>query len=121
MEIYALFPLLLWLVRGAPRHHALLLAASLAVQTAFTATLHYLRDAAPHAPGLLGAWMRHPDPVVFSYQLYLVAGGIAALHVEELAGWVRNHRSTVRLLVAGGLAAGLASYLFDHVAAGMDA
>jgi peptidoglycan/LPS O-acetylase OafA/YrhL len=121
MEIYAAFPLLLWLLRVTRRHHGLLLAVSLAVQTAFTGTLHYLRDAAPHAPGLLGAWMRNPDPVVFSYQLYLVAGGIAALHLEELAAWVRDHRRTVRLLVAGGLAAGLASYVFDHVAGGMDA
>jgi peptidoglycan/LPS O-acetylase OafA/YrhL len=121
MEIYALFPLLLWLLAATRRHHGLLLAASLAVQTAFTATLHYARNAAPHAPGLLGAWMRHPDPVVFSYQLYLVAGGIAALHLEELTEWVRTHRGLVRLLVAGGLAAGLASYVLDHVAAGMDA
>jgi peptidoglycan/LPS O-acetylase OafA/YrhL len=121
MEIYAVFPLLLWLLRVTRRHHGLLLAVSVAVQTAFTGTLHYLRDAAPQAPGLIGAWMRNPDPVVFSYQLYLVAGGIAALHVEELAAWVRDHRRAVRLLVAGGLAAGLASYLFDHGAAGMDA
>jgi peptidoglycan/LPS O-acetylase OafA/YrhL len=121
MEIYAAFPLLLWLLLVTRRHHGLLLAVSVAVQTAFTATLHYLREAAPHAPGLLGVWMRHPDPVVFSYQLYLVAGGIAALHFEELAAWVRNHRNTVRLLVAGGLAAGLASYAFDHIAGGMDA
>jgi len=121
MEIYAAFPLLLWLLRVTRRHHGLLLAVSLAVQTAFTGTLHYFRDAAPHAPGLLGAWMRNPDPVVFSYQLYLVAGGIAALHLEELAAWVRDHGRTVRLLVAGGLAAGMASYVFDHVAGGMDA
>ena len=121
MEIYALFPLLLWLLRATRRHHGLLLAATLAVQTAFTATLHYARDAAPHAPWLLGAWMRHPDPVVFSYLLYLVAGGIAALHLEELTVWVRAHRGLVNLLVAGGLAAGLASYVLDHVAAGMDA
>ena len=121
MQIYALFPLLLWLLRATRRHHGLLLAASLAVQTAFTATLHYAREAAPHAPGLLGAWLRHPDPVVFSYQLYLVAGGIAALHLEELTAWVRAHRAAVHLLVAGGLAAGLASYVLDHAAAGMDA
>ena len=121
MEIYAVFPLLLWLLAATRRHHGLLLAASLAVQTAFTATLHYARDAAPHAPGLLGVWMRHPDPVVFSYQLYLVAGGIAALHLEELTAWVRAHRPLVHLLVAGGLAGGLASYVLDHAAAGMDA
>ena len=121
MEIYAIFPLLLWLLRATRRHHGLLLAASLAVQTAFTATLHYARNAAPHAPGLLGAWMRHPDPVVFSYQLYLVAGGVAALHLEELTEWVRSHRVAVHLLVAGGLAAGLVSYVLDHLGAGMDA
>ncbi|MEA2503316.1 MAG: hypothetical protein QOG36_359 [Actinomycetota bacterium] len=121
MEIYAAFPLLLWLLRATRRHHGLLLAASVAVQTVFTATLHYFRDAPLHAPGLLGVWLRHPDPLVFSYQLYLVAGGIAAFHLEELAAWVRTHRRAVHLLVAGGLAAGLGSYLFDHVAAGMDA
>ena len=120
MQIYAVFPLLLWLLKATRRHHVALLGAALAVQCAFTAALHYFPVPAVHAPGLLGSWMRHPDPILGSYVLYLVAGGVAAMHLGELAAWVRSHRRAVLLLVAGGLAAGLAGYVLDHTVGGMD-
>jgi surface polysaccharide O-acyltransferase-like enzyme len=121
MEIYAVFPLLLWLLRATRRHHGALLAASLALQIAFTGVLHYDTAFAVHLPGALGMWMRNPDPILFSYQLYLIAGGVAAVHLEELAGWVRTHRRLLHLLVAAGLAAGAVSYVLDHFGGGMDA
>lgn len=120
MEIYAVFPLLLWLLRATRRHHVALLAVSLAVQTVFTGIYHYDPTGALRLPGFLGMWMRNPDPVVFSYQLYLIAGGVAAFHLEELADWVRTHRTVLHLLVAGGLTAGLVSYLLDHFGGGLD-
>lgn len=120
MEIYAVFPLLLWLLRATRRHHGALLAASFGFQVAFTATLHYARGWSQSLP-LLGFWARHPDQLLPSYQLYVIAGGIAALHVDEVAAWVRAHRRAIGGAAVGGLLASLASYLLDHLVGGMDA
>lgn len=121
MQIYAVFPVLLWLLRATRRHHAALLGAALAVQVAFTGTYHYAPATAVRLPGLLGSWMRHPDAILASYALYVVAGGVAAMHLDEAAAWVRSHRRAVHLGVAAGLTACLGGYLVDHFAFGMDA
>lgn len=109
MQIYAVYPLLLWLLRATRRHHVVLVAASFALQTALTATMHY---GGPQT-GLLGSWFAHPDPWLASYQFYVVAGGVAALHFEELTTWVRGHAGTVGALVFATLVLDLANYLVD--------
>lgn len=109
MQIYAVYPVVLWLLRATRRHHVLLVGASFALQTALTATMHY----GPQQSGLLGAWFAHPDPWLASYQFYVVAGGVAALHFEELTAWVRGHAGAVAALVAAALAVDLCSYLVD--------
>jgi len=120
MEIYAVFPLLLWLLRATRRHHGALLAASFVAQVAFTATLHYARGWSQSLP-VLGFWARHPDQLLPSYQLYLIAGGVAAMHLDDVATWVRAHRRAIGIAAVVGLAASLGSYVLDHLVAGMDA
>jgi peptidoglycan/LPS O-acetylase OafA/YrhL len=115
MEIYAVFPGLLWLLRATRRHHGALLAASLVFQLAFTTALHY----GIARPPLLAGWFAHPDALLPSYLLYLVAGGVAAMHLDELRGWVREHGRISALIAVGGLAAGVGSYLVDHYLVGM--
>lgn len=121
MQIYAVFPLLLWLLRASRRHHGILLAASFAVQEVFAGFLHYGTRAGLQIPWLLRPWLHHGDPLLPSYQLYIIAGGIAAMHLDELTGWVRAHRRSLTIWVAAGLAASLLSYALDHLVAGMDA
>ena len=116
MQIYAVFPLLLGLLRAARRHHWLLLGAGLAAQIAITSIYHY-RIPIPHA---LSFWFNHLDAWLISYPFYVIAGGIAALHFEEVTAWVRTRGRLVRRLVASGLAVTLASYLFDQLVLGMN-
>jgi peptidoglycan/LPS O-acetylase OafA/YrhL len=108
LQLYAVFP---WLLAGLRRvrHPVLVLAASAAGQLALTAAVHYdLR-----APGVLGAWLSHPDSWVFSYQLYVLGGALAALHFEEVTRWVRQRSSAIAGAAAAAAGLGLASYLFD--------
>jgi peptidoglycan/LPS O-acetylase OafA/YrhL len=116
MQIYAVFPLLLWLLRATKRHHGVLLAGALAFQLALTTVLHYRL----WFPAWLGFWLNHPDPYVMSYVFYVVAGGIAATHFEEATAWVRGHARTVGALVAGGFLLAVAVYCLDHYGFGQD-
>ncbi|HKF79048.1 MAG TPA: acyltransferase [Candidatus Dormibacteraeota bacterium] len=109
MQIYLVFPLLLRLLQAARGHHVSLLAASLVVQLAFSAGIHYRVP----APGLLGVWLARPAALLPSYQFFVLLGAVAALHLERLAGWVRRRPSFVALTGAAAVAVGLASYGAD--------
>jgi peptidoglycan/LPS O-acetylase OafA/YrhL len=109
LQLYAVFPWLLQLIRRLRGHHRTILAASTTFQVAFTAALHYqLR-----LPGLFGAWLAHARIWLPSYQLFVVAGIVAALNFEEVSGWVRRQRRLVGGLVLGAGGYGVVSYLFD--------
>jgi peptidoglycan/LPS O-acetylase OafA/YrhL len=108
LQVYALFPWLLAVLRRL-RHPVLLLGASTVTQLALTAAVHY----SLHAPGLLGSWLSHPDSWVFSYQLYVLGGALAALHFEEVTRWVRQHRTAIAGATAAAASLGLASYALD--------
>lgn len=116
MQIYAIFPLLLLVLKATRRRPWLLLGISLAFQTALTTVAHY-RLPYPH---FLSFWLNHLDPLVISYPFYVIGGGVAAMHFDEVTAWVRSHTGLVRWLVAGGLMTGLASFFIDHLAVGMD-
>jgi poly(3-hydroxybutyrate) depolymerase/peptidoglycan/LPS O-acetylase OafA/YrhL len=109
MQLYLVFPLLLRLVRATRRYHLPILLVSAAGQLAFTAALH----ARAHPAGPLGWWFDHPDPLLPSYQLYVLAGAILAVRLGDLTGWVRRHRGLVVAIVLAGLVAGQASYVAD--------
>lgn len=109
MQMYLVFPLFLLLIRATRGHHRALLGISLLVQVAFTAMIHYQVP----APGLLGSWLAHPDALLPSYQLYVVAGALMADHLPDLTRWVRRHRALVVMVVLAAAAAALGSYLND--------
>jgi peptidoglycan/LPS O-acetylase OafA/YrhL len=116
MQLYAMFPLLLRLVRSTRRrHHLELLVGSFAAQVALTTVFHY--GLAP--TGLLGWWGRHADALLISYQFYVVAGAVAAAHLEGLGRWAACHRRQLLALVGGGALVGLGSYAMDLGLGGM--
>lgn len=107
-QLYLVFPALLRHLARRPHLHVPLLAASAAFQLAFTAAVHY-----DWRPPVLRAWLDHPGSWLPSYELYVVAGLVAALHFEELTAWVRNHSRVVAALFAASIAVGMASYVVD--------
>jgi peptidoglycan/LPS O-acetylase OafA/YrhL len=101
MQIYLLYPLIAALIRRTAGNHGLLLAASAALQLALVTDLRY-------APS--GSWLHSlPGPanvLVIDYQLYILAGGVVAYHLDRCLAWLRAHRrhTFVTFVLAGIIA-----------------
>jgi peptidoglycan/LPS O-acetylase OafA/YrhL len=115
MQIYLVFPLLLWLVRATRGHHRLVFALSLAMQLGFVTAVHYRLP----LPGPLGAWAQYPDTALPSYQLYVVTGALAADHLDELTAWVRRNGGAVAAACVCAVLLSEVSYLRDIYAGGL--
>lgn len=119
-QLYLVFPSLYRFLARRPRLHAPLLVASAALQLAFTAAVQY----GPRPP-VIGVWLDHPGSWLPSYQLYVIGGLLAALHLDAVTAWVRGHGRLIAgalvascLLGLGVYAAGLTLLGLTPVAAG---
>jgi surface polysaccharide O-acyltransferase-like enzyme len=112
LQLYLIFP---WVLGWLDRHrhlHQHILVASLGGQLLFTAAVHYRLPLPPP----FSSWLASPGSWLPSYQLYVVAGALLALHYEAVFGWLRRHSRLVGLGAMAAAAAGLGSYLIDvHV------
>ncbi len=84
MQFYVLFPLLLGLLRRTTGHHTALLIVSGVIQTLYVSLTHW--GVAPHA--LQGFWASRE---IISYQFYLVAGMVVAVHLDRCHDWICRH------------------------------
>ncbi len=113
-QLYAVFPWILAWVRRQRRPVAILVASA-TFQLAFTAAIHYrLPLSGPPA-----AWLTHPGSWLPSYQLYVVTGILAALHLDALTEWAGRHRRAIAWPVLSAAACGLLSYGLDVGLIGM--
>ena len=106
VQFYVLLPALIWLVRTTRRYHWWVLAGSVILQLAMMTVSHYFS----WQSGWL-AQVRHYDldltqsRMIVGYQLYLVAGLLAADHVDDIQRFVaRHHRRILYWCGAVGLA-----------------
>ena len=99
MQLYAIFPLLAWLIRRTRRHHMALLAASAGLQIGFTGLIQYGWSLIPSA---ILPWFANAQNEFTSYQFYFVLGGVVAAHLPEILSWIRRNQARVLL---GALAA----------------
>jgi peptidoglycan/LPS O-acetylase OafA/YrhL len=111
LEFYAVFPLLLLLLRRTAGHHGALLAVSGALQVLIVSLMHW--QVLPH--WMRGFWATRE---VTSYEFYLVAGMVIAFHLDEVHRWLCAH---VRLvlgltLVSAGIAEAWYYLAVYHVA-----
>jgi peptidoglycan/LPS O-acetylase OafA/YrhL len=86
LQFCIVFPLVAWLLKRTSGHHLALLLGSLAFQVLYTTALHWQ---------LMPGW-QFAGRDVLSYQLYLIAGCLTAIHYETINRWFVTH---VRLLV----------------------
>jgi peptidoglycan/LPS O-acetylase OafA/YrhL len=107
-QLYLVFPALFGALARRPRLHAPLLAASVAVQLFFTAAVHY-----GWRPPVLAEWLNHPGSWLPSYQLYVIAGLLAALHFDAITTWVRRRSRSIALAFVASVGLALGSYVFD--------
>jgi peptidoglycan/LPS O-acetylase OafA/YrhL len=109
MQFYLLFPLFLRLLGGSAGHrgrHWWLLAISAVLQVGIDAGVHLA-----HPSGIAAELVRYSGTFVGSYVFYLVLGGVAALHAEQVQAWVRGHPAIVLVAFALTGAAAEGCYL----------
>jgi peptidoglycan/LPS O-acetylase OafA/YrhL len=107
MQFYLVFPLLLALLRRTRGHHGLVLAAAVLAQFAIS-----ILSQLELLPSLMQQYVQQD---ALTYLLYLVGGGIVALHLEQVDAWVRGHaRLIVTLTVVAALAAECLYFLAQY-------
>lgn len=104
LQFYLLFPLFLILLRRTAGHHALVLGVSCAIQITYLALMRW--SVLPE--GLRGF---SASREIMSYQFYLVAGALAALHYKEFDAWVRRRRRQIVVATMATAAIAEAWYL----------
>lgn len=108
MQFYVLFPAFRWLLQVTRGWHPWLVAGGAVVQTGINAGLH-----AAHPSGFAEQLWHFDGSFVGSYLFYLLLGGVAALHVDRVQGWVRAHPIVVVVALALTGAAAEGWYLWS--------
>lgn len=114
MQVYALFPLVRWLLRRTSGHHGVLFAVLWVYQITLTLAV---QENWP-APGFIGSWLRHPTLWLPSYALYVVGGALAGWHFERLAAFTRRHVRVAGLVAVAGLCVGVGTYCLEWLVSG---
>ena len=104
LQVYLLFPLILWLVRRTAGRHTLLLGASLAVQVAITITITWWTP----PPTVAEYWWHHYATFV-PYQFFILYGAVAAVHRDAIGRWLQGKGWWLfgALVATGTLAVGI--------------
>jgi peptidoglycan/LPS O-acetylase OafA/YrhL len=117
MQVYALFPVLRWVLRKTEGHHLALFLAACAYQLALTAAIQHH----PVHSGPLAGWLNEAGQGIWleSYVLYIVGGALAGWHFDQLRAFTVRHASAAAIgLSAGvGVVAGVGMY-FAELAGG---
>jgi peptidoglycan/LPS O-acetylase OafA/YrhL len=110
MQIYLLFPLIVWLVRVTERHHVALVAVAFAVQIGLSAVAQY----GPTSRGAVGGWLwNHRDVMIISYPFFVLLGAVAGWHADDVLEWARSHVAAISVAVLGAVGITQAWYFID--------
>ncbi|MFT4200762.1 acyltransferase family protein [Gordonia sp. (in: high G+C Gram-positive bacteria)] len=102
VQVYLLFPLLLWLLEATKGYHAVVLGGSLALQVLTTVTItHWLPTTDP--------WWHH-YATFLPYQFFLVYGAVAAIHRDAIARALTGPQARYVYLALGGALVGTGGY-----------
>lgn len=105
MEFYLVFPLVMKLIKKTSRHW-LVLGISLLIQLVYVSLMHW---------NILPSFLQNfwANREILSYQFYLIAGVIAALHFHQFHDWVVSHVRSIILWTAAATAVSEAWYLIS--------
>ena len=107
VQFAIVFPLFVRLLRATQGHHGTLLLVSGLVEVGLMAFYHY---------GYLpNGWWRSiaGESSLTAYQFWVVAGGVAALHVDTFHAWMTRHRMLVWSAFGAVCAAATATYFVN--------
>jgi peptidoglycan/LPS O-acetylase OafA/YrhL len=99
MQVYLVFGLLVRLVRASEGHHGALLAVAAAGQLAIFWLLHDVLPSWHSQPHWVAVLAGYAQQLLPSYLVYVVAGALAAVHLERMQSWVLAHGPLLALVV----------------------
>lgn len=112
MQIYAIYPLLLWVLRRTWGYHRYLLAASFAFQM-----LVMMVMTGPPRPflhyGVMDVLMRHIVVTIIPYQFFILAGCVAAMHFEAFQRFMFRWRWAILAVCTAVITAALVYYAYS--------
>lgn len=90
LQLYLLFPAMLWLFKRTAGHHIRLVVASFGVQMLLVIGIKY---GLPHVNTSDWLWWFKAYGVnVFTYQFFFISGGLVSLHYEKVKQWLLAHQ-----------------------------
>jgi len=87
LQIYLLFPLLVYLVHKTEGRHGRLLLGAFLVEVGLMALAEYDSNL-NGVGGVLGFFWNYRGQIFFTYEFYLILGALAAVHRNTLYTWV---------------------------------
>jgi peptidoglycan/LPS O-acetylase OafA/YrhL len=111
MQVYLVFGLLVRVVRLCAGHHGTLLAGAAAWQLALFWLLHDVLPSWHSQPHWVAVLAQYAQQLLPFYLVYVVAGALAAVHLERTQSWVLAHGRLLAVVVAGSAVVTEAVYL----------
>lgn len=85
LQVYLVFPLVVWLLRATAGHHLIVVGVSLVLQFAITSTITHWNPPASVATH----WWHHYATFI-PYQFFILYGAVAAVHRQRIGTWLRG-------------------------------
>jgi peptidoglycan/LPS O-acetylase OafA/YrhL len=111
MQVYLVFGLLVRLVRSTAGHHGALLAGFAVWQLALFWLLHDLLPSWHSQPHWVAVVAEYAQQLLPFYLVYVVAGALAAVHLQRTQSWVLAHGRLLALVVVASAVVAEAVYL----------
>jgi surface polysaccharide O-acyltransferase-like enzyme len=87
MQIYVVFPVLRWIVQKTTSHHWALFNAVTVYNALYLTWVHF----GHHTHGLADRLANNSHELLLSYIAYVIAGALAAVHLQRVHSWVKRH------------------------------
>lgn len=98
MQLYLIFPIMLWLYKTFSKRHGLIIGVSAVIQFIFLIYTKYVFLHQNHAN-----WsylLRSYGMLVLTYQFYFMAGAYVAIHYEQVTDWLMTYQKRIYLTTA---------------------
>lgn len=116
IQLYMVFPVLLYVIKKLERWHVHIFIASFAIQMSLMAfyefTLPHLHKAG--WPKWLAVLANNHGTFVLTYQFWFIAGGIVACHYRDILSFISRHAKTLRTSLIAAVVFMWGHYLFNR-------
>lgn len=97
MQLYILFPLMVWALRKCARWHSAIFIASFILEIGLMALNQFMLQnmSLTGLPTWLTLLIQYRDRFVLTYQFWFIAGAIVAIHYEPIMAFMKRHTKTL--------------------------